>query len=732
MPHIDKSHSLHLNDKSRIEIVEEDPELDEEGLRKQGYDVIIVSTGLTQSILASALTRAGKSVLQCDENDFYGDLDAVMSLNQCIDWANSIKNRQQNDGGATNPGTMQTESHRIDLKSSYDSLTIDSITDKAVENMNLAVGMKVITPYGQGTVVDFPTMDNHNALSMKVKLDGWILANGKSPIAHFGIDKYNDVKCLSSYFKKDSQVIPLSSVYYEKYIQSQAKRFALDLSPALLYANGDAVSGMIDSGVSEYCEFKSLLGLYLFMKEQNHRRSDKGANSALFSVPCSKREVFETKLLSPLDKRRLMTFLQIASDYATATSITTATLSGEDTTENEKQCNSNDPSRSTLLQEEVVTSLNERQLQQGRSLYRPQNKSVATNDLEKLQTCIQENKNFHAYLKEQKLSESLIGIIIHAMAMRDSNCSIKDGMNGLCRHLQSLGRFGGTAFLVPLYGSGELPQAFCRSAAVHGGTYLLRRGAESIQMNDSEKLIGVNIRGYNYDDGKSLPSRLIPTKNVILPSHFLPDTMVTTKCRVHRRISLVRGRIIHDKLDDSFSEQRHVIMVPPGDDSIRNTNVIRGIILDESSQVAPYVGTEDHISVVHLTTTSNNDDFSINEGTEVLARAIENLLASGNDEDSEELFSIGFSYDAKELSNENVTKDNIYVCECSEGDLTIESSFIEAKKIFHQLFPHDNFLKLSHMMDEIITERRMVNDEEDDEMKLLQSALNMMGTDVSP
>lgn len=43
------------------------------------------------------------------------------------------------------------------------------------------------------------------------------------------------------------------------------------------------------------------------------------------------------------------------------------------------------------------------------------------------------------------------------------------------RHLSALGRFGETAFITPLYGMGELPQAFCRMAAVYGAVYVLRR-----------------------------------------------------------------------------------------------------------------------------------------------------------------------------------------------------------------------------------------------------------------
>ena len=68
------------------EKVSEEALLDEEGLRVQGYDVILCGTGLTQSILAAALARAGKSILHCDNNDFYGDMDAVLPLGALTEW----------------------------------------------------------------------------------------------------------------------------------------------------------------------------------------------------------------------------------------------------------------------------------------------------------------------------------------------------------------------------------------------------------------------------------------------------------------------------------------------------------------------------------------------------------------------------------------------------------------------------------------------------------------------
>ena len=64
--------------------------------------------------------------------------------------------------------------------------------------------------------------------------------------------------------------------------------------------------------------------------------------------------------------------------------------------------------------------------------------------------------------------------ISDAMA-RVSKYSTKDGVEDLLLHVTALGRFGNTAFLTAMYGSGELSQAFCRSGAVYGSTYMLRR-----------------------------------------------------------------------------------------------------------------------------------------------------------------------------------------------------------------------------------------------------------------
>jgi RAB protein geranylgeranyltransferase component A len=96
-------------------------------------------------------------------------------------------------------------------------------------------------------------------------------------------------------------------------------------------------------------EFKPLEGLLWY-------------NGVLSRVPCSKGDVFATSLLSPLEKRRLMKFLQLTLDYATA--------------QQQQQRNVFEDDSETTV---AVQSLNESHLNQGRSLARPQNKAIATN-----------------------------------------------------------------------------------------------------------------------------------------------------------------------------------------------------------------------------------------------------------------------------------------------------------------------------------------------------------------
>uniref|UniRef100_A0A453EQ99 Rab proteins geranylgeranyltransferase component n=1 Tax=Aegilops tauschii subsp. strangulata TaxID=200361 RepID=A0A453EQ99_AEGTS len=93
---------------------------------------------------------------------------------------------------------------------------------------------------------------------------------------------------------------------------------------------------------------------------------------------------------------------------------------------------------------------------------------------------------FIEFLKKQQLQPKIRAVVLYAIAMADydqdaaDSCekllTTRDGIKTLALYSSSIGRFANAqgAFIYPMYGHGELPQAFCRFAAVKGALYVLR------------------------------------------------------------------------------------------------------------------------------------------------------------------------------------------------------------------------------------------------------------------
>lgn len=83
------------------------------------------------------------------------------------------------------------------------------------------------------------------------------------------------------------------------------------------------------------------------------------------------------------------------------------------------------------------------------------------------------------------MTQNLIHYILYAIGLCDDQTSTHDGVRRVKKFLQSLGRYGNTPFLFPMYGCGEIPQCFCRLSAVFGGIYCLKRPITEIHLNHS-------------------------------------------------------------------------------------------------------------------------------------------------------------------------------------------------------------------------------------------------------
>ncbi|KAL8794836.1 MAG: hypothetical protein Q9195_002664 [Heterodermia aff. obscurata] len=61
-----------------------------EALGETPWDVVLSGTGLSQSLLALALSRSGKKVLHVDKNEYYGGTEAALSLQEIEAWVEKV------------------------------------------------------------------------------------------------------------------------------------------------------------------------------------------------------------------------------------------------------------------------------------------------------------------------------------------------------------------------------------------------------------------------------------------------------------------------------------------------------------------------------------------------------------------------------------------------------------------------------------------------------------------
>uniref|UniRef100_A0A6N2KTH3 Uncharacterized protein n=1 Tax=Salix viminalis TaxID=40686 RepID=A0A6N2KTH3_SALVM len=98
----------------------------------------------------------------------------------------------------------------------------------------------------------------------------------------------------------------------------------------------------------------------------------------------------------------------------------------------------------------------------------------------------------------QRLPPKIRSIILYAIAMADYDqddrgvcqnlLKTKDGIDRLSLYQSSVGRFTNAsgALIYPVYGQGELPQAFSRRSAVKGCIYVLRMPVTALLMEKWE------------------------------------------------------------------------------------------------------------------------------------------------------------------------------------------------------------------------------------------------------
>ncbi|XP_043851675.1 rab proteins geranylgeranyltransferase component A 2-like [Dromiciops gliroides] len=390
------------------------------------FDVIVVGTGLPESIIAAACSRSGQSVLHIDSRSYYGGNWAGFSFSGLLSWIKEYQEETdvEEEWAAWEELILETEEAIVLRKKDQTIQHVEVIcyadqdSDDHVEEVGAVQKnpVSVMSPDPNDPLdsidracsdpSELPAPHSESERKLEVsEVDVTLEKENRDDHIDCRQSALEQEKSKNAPIIEDDADVPKKNRITYSQIVKEGRRFNIDLTSKLLYSRGLLIDLLIKSNVSRYAEFKNVTRI-LGYQEAN-----------VVQVPCSRADVFNSKKLTMVEKRMLMKFLTFCLDY-----------------------------------------------EQHPDEYKAHEEST-----------------FSEFLKTQKLTPSLRHFVLHSIAMTsETSSSTLDGLRETRNFLQCLGRYGNTPFLFPLYGQGEIPQCFCRMCAVFGGTYCLNHAVQCL------------------------------------------------------------------------------------------------------------------------------------------------------------------------------------------------------------------------------------------------------------
>ncbi|KHN86779.1 Rab proteins geranylgeranyltransferase component A [Toxocara canis] len=380
-------------------------------------DVVVLGTGLPESIIAAACARSGLSVLHLDRNDYYGGAWSSFHLQSITEWVDRM------------------------------TKGMDAKPEPSDGNITLGEGEECV-PIGRNRNVDNIHLQWHITEPDATESE----QNGATESDH-----------------------PVRSD-----VENNWRRFSIDLLPKVLLSRGAMVQVICDSEVSKYCEFKCVGRLLCLSANED---SVEGTLLNLQVVPCSRSEIFQSEAITMLEKRRIMKFLTSCMQW-----------------------------------------------------HQNPDEIDGWSDFA--------GKPFDDFIESRGITGNLKNFVTDAIGILRPNVIAKEGLEAVFRFMESVGRFGDSPFLWTLYGSGELPQCFCRLCAVFGGVYCLKQPLDALVLKEN-RVVAVITNGQR-----------ITCKHVIADFSYLPSRYLKNQERKHvvqRAVLLTNRSVLNDPQKEHIS-----------------------------------------------------------------------------------------------------------------------------------------------------------------------------------
>ncbi|OCT66000.1 rab proteins geranylgeranyltransferase component A 2 [Xenopus laevis] len=423
------------------------------------FDVVILGTGLPETIIAAACTRTGQRVLHVDARNYYGGNWASFTFSGLQTWIENCKQETNTDLAESCQGQALDNEEIIPFNKRNQTIQNVEVfcysSKEDGENVEEA-GALNINPALLITATTAADSETKTALQENTSTE--ISQNHTSTVTEkHDNPKESDLEEAASSDQRSAnstletgatiEVEPSPAQVNEKdlaktvtysQIMKEGRRFNIDLVAKFLYSRGLLIELLIKSNVSRYTEFKNVTRILTYH------------DGKIEQVPCSRADVFASKQLSMVEKRILMKFLMHYVDYE---------LHPEDYQD-------------------------------------------------------YENSTFLEFLKSKQLTPTLQHFVLYSIAMVPESAKTVEGLKAMQHFLKCLGRYGNTPFLFPMYGLGEIPQCFCRMCAVFGGVYCLHHSLECLVVDEDSKLCKAVIdhRGKRVD-----------CKYLVVEDSYLPE-----------------------------------------------------------------------------------------------------------------------------------------------------------------------------------------------------------------
>ncbi|XP_035989104.1 rab proteins geranylgeranyltransferase component A 1 isoform X2 [Fundulus heteroclitus] len=257
------------------------------------FDIVILGTGLAESVVAAACSRVGQRVLHLDRRSYYAANWASFTFNGLLTWIQE-QNEETKPEEVKDWSSLMEEGEELIHLSNSDSA---SITNVQVFNYTSEEEDDTQSADASNTTEEEKAADE-DAVKESSETES---ADSKEEEEAGAAEEQTEGE-----EPEAEQPLPSSpsnqskparkKVSYAQLVK-EGRRFNIDLVSKLLFSRGSLVDLLIKSNVSRYAEFKNVTRILTYR------------HGNVEQVPCSRADVFASRQLSVVEKRKLMRFL---------------------------------------------------------------------------------------------------------------------------------------------------------------------------------------------------------------------------------------------------------------------------------------------------------------------------------------------------------------------------------------------------------------------------------------